>query len=236
MLDLLLAAFGTSLLTGMRHATDPDHVVAVTTIVARERSVRRAALVGAQWGLGHTLTIMLVGALIVGLKLTITPRMGLSMELAVAAMLIVLGVLNLFGARPAHARVHEAAAEAGGIETAGAAPPADRGRTIPPFLVGTVHGLAGSAAATLFVTGLIPDPRWAMAFLGVFGAATILGMTLVTLLLALPSLYAASRMAALQRGLRVASGVASIVFGLWLAHQIGFEDGLFGATPRWDAH
>lgn len=224
MLELLLAAFGTSLLTGMRHATDPDHVVAVTTIVARERSVGRAALVGAQWGLGHTLTIMLVGALIVGLKLTITPRMGLSMELAVAAMLVVLGVLNLFGARRAPAPA------AGGTEAATVG-----GRTIPPFIIGTVHGLAGSAAATLFVTGLIPDPRWALAFLGVFGLATILGMTVVTLLLALPSIYAASRMAAMQRGLRIASGVASILFGLWLAHQVGIEDGLFGGTPRWEA-
>jgi hypothetical protein len=222
-LDLLLAAFGTSLLTGMRHATDPDHVVAVTTIVARERSVLRAALVGAQWGLGHTLTILVVGALIVGFKLTISPRLGLSMELAVAAMLVTLGVLNLVGTRGARG-AH------------GHARPAAAGRTLPPFAVGTVHGLAGSAAATLFVTSLIPDPMWALAALGIFGAATVLGMTLVTVALALPSAYAAARMATLQRGLRIASGVASIAFGLWLAHQIGFEDGLFTATPRWTAH
>jgi hypothetical protein len=227
MLDLLLAAFGTSLLSGMRHATDPDHVVAVTTIVARERSLHRAALVGMQWGLGHTLTILLVGALIVGFKLTISPRIGLSMELAVAAMLVALGVLNLVNARAPHGHAHgdDAAAEGSG--------PA---RTLPPFVIGTVHGLAGSAAATLFVTSLIPDPLWALAALGVFGAATVLGMTIVTVLLALPSAYAAARMVSLQRGIRLASGVASIAFGLWLAHRVGFTDGLFTATPRWDAH
>ena len=231
MLDLLLAAFGTSLLGGMRHATDPDHVVAVTAIVARERSVLRAAAVGAQWGLGHTATILLVGALIVGFKLTISPRVGLSMELAVAAMLVTLGVLNLVNARPVRAHAHAATSDAG----ADAPAPALPARTLPPFVVGTVHGLAGSAAATLFVTSLIPDPLWALGALAIFGLATVLGMTLVTVALAVPSAYAASRVASLQRGIRLASGVASIAFGLWLAHQIGFEDGLFTAAPRWDA-
>lgn len=233
MFDLLFAAFGTSLLAGMRHATDPDHVVAVTTVVSRERSLWRAAGVGAMWGLGHTLTILVVGALLVGFKFTVSPRLGLSMELAVAAMLVTLGVMNLAGMRPAHAG-------AGG--TVGASRAAPVRRTLPPFVVGTVHGLAGSAAATLFVTSLIPDPRWAMAVLVVFGAATILGMMLVTLLLAIPSAFAAARvtrverLASLQRGLRIASGVLSIGFGLWLAHEIGFRDGLFTSTPRWTAH
>lgn len=221
MLEILLAAFGTSLLAGMRHATDPDHVIAVTTIVARERSVWRAARIGALWGLGHTLVILVVGAVLVGLQLTITPRVGLSMEFAVAGMLVTLGVLNLVGRAPAHS--HDAAA-------------GDRTGALPPFVIGSVHGLAGSAAATLFVTSLIPDPRWAMAVLLAFGLATILGMMLVTFVLALPSAYAAHRMAALQRWLRVGAGLVSIAFGLWLAHRIGFGDGLFTDTPRWDAH
>lgn len=223
MLEILLAAFGTSLLAGMRHATDPDHVIAVTTIVARERSVWRAARIGALWGLGHTLVILVVGALLVGLQLTITPRVGLSMEFAVAGMLVTLGVLNLVGRAPAHSHDGDAAAEG-------------RAGTLPPFVIGSVHGLAGSAAATLFVTSLIPDPRWAMAVLLAFGLATILGMTLVTFALALPSAYAAHRMVALQRWLRVGAGLVSIAFGLWLAHRIGFADGLFTGTPRWDAH
>src|SRR6202521_831490 len=82
---------------GMRHATDPDHVVAVTTIVSRERSVLDAALIGALWGLGHTFTILVVGSAIILFKLTIPPRLGLSMELSVGVMLILLGVLNLTG-------------------------------------------------------------------------------------------------------------------------------------------
>src|SRR5467141_2977478 len=82
---------------GMRHATDPDHVVAVTTIVSRERTLLHAALIGAFWGLGHTVTILGVGSAIILFNLTIPPRVGLSMELTVGLMLILLGVLNLTG-------------------------------------------------------------------------------------------------------------------------------------------
>src|SRR5712691_13483631 len=82
---------------GMRHATDPDHVIAVTTIVSRQRSMRHAALIGALWGLGHTVTILVVGSAIILFKLTIPPRLGLGMELSVGFMLILLGVLNLTG-------------------------------------------------------------------------------------------------------------------------------------------
>lgn len=82
---------------GMRHATDPDHVIAVSTIVSRQRSIRSAALVGALWGVGHTLTILAVGACIILFNVIIPPRLGLAMELAVGIMLVLLGVLNLTG-------------------------------------------------------------------------------------------------------------------------------------------
>src|SRR4029077_8381770 len=82
---------------GMRHATDPDHVVAVTTIVSRERTLLHAALIGALWGLGHTLTMLVVVSAIILFKGTIPPRLGLSMELSVGFMLILLGILNLTG-------------------------------------------------------------------------------------------------------------------------------------------
>jgi hypothetical protein len=80
---------------GMRHATDPDHVIAVTTIVTGQRNLRRSALIGAFWGIGHTLTIFLVGAAIILFDLVIPARLGLSMELSVAVMLVVLGAMNL---------------------------------------------------------------------------------------------------------------------------------------------
>jgi high-affinity nickel-transport protein len=92
---LSIIALGFSL--GMRHATDPDHVIAVTTIVSRQRSIRHAAFIGVLWGLGHTITILLVGSAIILFGLVIPPRVGLTMELSVGLMLILLGVLNLSG-------------------------------------------------------------------------------------------------------------------------------------------
>src|SRR5580704_2561900 len=82
---------------GMRHATDPDHVIAVATIVTRQRNLARAALIGAFWGLGHTVTIFVVGAGIILFNLVIPARIGLSMELSVGVMLIVLGIMNVAG-------------------------------------------------------------------------------------------------------------------------------------------
>lgn len=93
----LLAILSLGFVLGMRHATDPDHVVAVTTIVSTQRSMKRAALIGAVWGVGHTLTILVVGSAIILFKWAIPPRVGLAMELAVAVMLIVLGLANLGG-------------------------------------------------------------------------------------------------------------------------------------------
>jgi high-affinity nickel permease len=82
---------------GMRHATDPDHVIAVATIVSRQRSIRHGALIGALWGLGHTITILVVGSAIILFGIVIPTRVGLTMELSVGLMLILLGILNLTG-------------------------------------------------------------------------------------------------------------------------------------------
>ena len=93
----LLAVISVGFLLGVRHATDPDHVIAVSTIVSRQRDIRHAGMVGALWGVGHTITIFLVGLAIILFNLAIPPRVGLAMELAVGLMLILLGVLNLAG-------------------------------------------------------------------------------------------------------------------------------------------
>jgi len=93
-----LLILGIGFFLGMRHATDPDHVVAVSTIVSREKSIRRAGMIGILWGVGHTITILVVGAAIILFGLVIPPRLGLALEFSVALMLILLGVLNLTGA------------------------------------------------------------------------------------------------------------------------------------------
>ena len=204
-------AFAASMLLGMRHATDADHVVAVTTIVNGERGVWKSSRVGMMWGLGHTLTILLVGGGIILFRLAFSPRVGLSMEFAVALMLIVLGLQNL----------RDSAGVRAGVPY------------LRPFLVGTVHGVGGSAAAALLILSLIEDPRWAVIQLGVFSVGTIVGMTLITAAIAAPAIYAGSRITALNQNIRILSGVFSIAFGAYLGYRLGFVDGLFTSVPAW---
>lgn len=93
-----LAILAIGFVLGMRHATDPDHVIAVSTIVSRERSFVKAGSIGILWGLGHTLTILFVGTAIILFGFAIPARTGLAMEFCVGLILILLGVLNLTGA------------------------------------------------------------------------------------------------------------------------------------------
>jgi hypothetical protein len=209
-------------LLGMRHATDPDHVVAVTTIVSREGRIGRAGSIGILWGLGHTVTIMLVGGAILLFNVVIPPRIGLTMEFSVAVMLILLGVLSV--GRPAR------------VPTA---PPKSerwsdtRNQSLRPFAIGVVHGLAGSAAVALLVLATISDPRWGVAYLALFGLGTIAGMMLITTAISVPFAYTSRRLAGFNRSLGIASAMSSLVFGIFLVYQIGFVDGLFTASPHW---
>jgi len=200
-------------LLGMRHATDADHVVAVSTIVSRQRSVRSAAPIGALWGAGHSVTVMLVGGAIILFGLVIPTRVGLTLELAVGAMLVGLGAYALLRDHPAHDER-----------------PVGRLRS---FCVGVVHGLAGSAAAALLVLGTIRDPRWATAYLAIFAGGTIVGMSIVTMLLALPFALAMSRLDRVRRTLTVIAGAASVALGVIVLYDVGIAHGLFTSHPQW---
>jgi len=249
---------------GMRHATDPDHVIAVSTIVTRQPTIRGALLIGTLWGIGHTLTIVAVGGAIVLFTVVIPPRLGLSMEMAVALMLIVLGMWNLTGLleqirglRPLgsgdagglHARLHKhgdyvhshppgVGSEQHGHDEQRQVKWLDRRlgdlgfyQALRPLLIGLVHGLAGSAAVALLVLALIKNPWWAIAYLVLFGIGTIAGMMLITAAIGAVLAYASGRSSRVERYLRVASGLLSLGFGLFLVYQIGVVDGLITGRP-----
>jgi ABC-type nickel/cobalt efflux system permease component RcnA len=221
------------LFLGMRHSTDPDHVVAVSTIVSRQQSIRASAAIGLLWGVGHTLTIFLVGSAIIIFGVVIPPRLGLSMEFCVALMLVLLGVLNLTGVmRWVTERL-----------TPGKASPAEPQpftigslgiyQTIRPLVVGLVHGLAGSAAVALLVLSTIKSPLWSTAYLLVFGVGTMAGMMLMTAAISVPLVYTGKHFFKIDRHLTAISGLASMAFGIFLVYHIGFVDGLFTSHVRW---
>jgi hypothetical protein len=251
---------------GMRHATDADHIVAIATIVSRQRTMHGSMQIGAAWGVGHTITVMAVGGAIVLFGVVIPPWLGLSMELAVGLMLVLLGVLTLTGmgrgvgagrAAQPHDHVHSHGdyvhrhPHGHGPDDHGHAgnrtPLALLDRSwlgglplyqwLRPFAVGLVHGLAGSAAIALLVLTIIHDPILAVAYLLLFGIGTIGGMMLITLLLTAPFVFTSVNLPRFNWQLAIASGLISFAFGLFLVYDIGFADGgLFTDNPNWQPH
>jgi high-affinity nickel-transport protein len=232
---------GLGLLLGMRHSTDPDHVVAVSTIVSKQRSIRQAGLIGTIWGLGHTLTIFAVGSMIILFGVVIPPRLGLSMEFSVALMLILLGVLNLTGVMQrltSYLTRNRKPATVPALSKAETLLDGTVGRfgvyqCVRPLVIGIVHGLAGSAAVALLVLSTIHSPVWATVYLLIFGAGTMVGMMCMTAIMAMPLAYAGSRFTSVSRVFSVASGVVSVCFGFFLVYQLGFLGGLFTSHPQW---
>jgi sulfite exporter TauE/SafE len=226
---------GLGLLLGMRHSTDPDHVVAVSTIVSKQRSIRQAGLIGTIWGLGHTLTIFAVGSLIILFGVVIPPRLGLSMEFSVALMLILLGVLNLTGLLQRMTSFLTRKRKPSRAETVLDPSMGRFGvyQCVRPLVIGIVHGLAGSAAVALLVLSTIHNPVWATLYLLIFGAGTMVGMMGMTAAMAVPLAYAGSRFSSLSRVFSVTSGVVSVCFGFFLVYQLGFLGGLFTSHPQW---
>jgi len=243
-LSVILLGF----LLGLQHATDPDHVVAVATIVSRRPRFLAGALIGALWGVGHTLTIVAVGGTIIVLNLSVSHRLGLSLELAVAVMLVLLGSFRLVwtlrgrdhvhpehlrsvhdhtatpalhshphahdGIAHTHPHLHPSRWLVAALQSVGVA------RGLQSVGIGIVHGLAGSAAVALLVLSTIKDPYWAAAYLLVFGAGTILGMTAITATLTLAFAATAPRFARLNRALACGTGVVSLCLGIFLIYQI----------------
>jgi high-affinity nickel-transport protein len=235
----LLAILALGFFLGMRHATDSDHVVAITTIVSRERTPRAALWIGALWGLGHSVTILLVGGAIVLLGWVIPPRVGLSMEMSVAVMLIVLGVMNLSSALSRIGQVAHKHSHLGPVASPGHDHEHERVHVrgpLRPLAIGVVHGLAGSAAVALLVLATIKSASMALLYLAIFGAGTVAGMMLLTLAMAVPISALSRRFDNLELGLSRVTGLVSIAFGLFLAYQIGIGDGLLVGTPQWSPH
>ena len=206
-------------LLGMRHALEPDHLAAVSTLATGERNSLRAAMLGVCWGVGHTLTLLAVGAVLVLLHAEMPAAAADAFEFCVALMLIALGGRAVYTAArqgpagPVHLHHHGPHRHVHG----GATPHVHVGRwTLArrPLLVGAVHGLAGSGAVTALVLTTLPTAASRITYMLLFGLGSTVGMAALSGLLGWP-LARAGAHRGLARGISVAVGCVSIALGLF---------------------
>ena len=207
---------------GLRHATEADHLAAVSTIVGERKSLFASSIVGGLWGVGHTLSLFVVGLGVIFLKLQISERAEVWLESLVGLMLVVLGLnalLNLLRTEKMHAHAHDH----GGMVHVHLHTH-ERSEDVSPHhrfsprsvVVGMVHGLAGSAALMLLVVPAIESPGVAIAYILTFGVGSIAGMMVMSFLIGLPFHYTAGRWEALNTAIRFCAGLCSVALGGWI--------------------
>jgi high-affinity nickel permease len=209
----MLVTVGLGFVLGLKHATEADHLVAVSTIVSERRSIWQAAGAGALWGIGHTASLLVAGLFVIALGVAIPPRLANLLELAVAFMIIFLGTRLLYLILRArsdlhvHPHVHEH----------------ERRRGWRPLMVGIVHGLAGSAALTLLVLSeVVRNGSTALGFvyLLVFGLGSIAGMLLMSGLIGVPISLGIRFFQRTLLPLRLFAGIFSTSFGVFYAFKV----------------
>jgi sulfite exporter TauE/SafE len=228
-------AFGFVL--GLKHAVEADHLAAVSAIVSERKSLWSSSLVGGLWGIGHTISLLIAGVVVILFHFEIGERTERALEFMVGLMLVALGANALRklargghvhlhthrhgGREHIHPHVHDGAPET--------EPQTHHGLRLSPrpLFVGMVHGLAGSAALTLLVLSTIPSPAVGLLYLVVFGVGSAGGMMLMSALFGLPFYLTAARFARAHLAVRGLAGLFSLGLGLFTVYEVGFVDGLF---------
>lgn len=210
---------------GLYHAVEADHLAAVSAIVSDKKNVFVSTLVGGLWGVGHTISLFIVGLLVIFLKLQISESVEAKLEAVVGGMLVLLGLnalRKLFtadkvhvhehvhsGSKHAHLHIHEEAKEER----------SHHGLSPKSVLVGMVHGLAGSAGLMLIVVPSIDSPYLAIGYVLIFGIGSVAGMMLMSLLMSVPMAFTVNRFEVLNKGIRVVAGVFSLVWGALMINE-----------------
>ena len=230
----IIAALTLGFSLGLRHALDADHLVAVSTIVSEHKSLSRSSLIGTFWGLGHTASLLAVGLAVILLRVSIPEHVGPWLEMPVAVMLIALGghavwsVARERGLRVhVHTHSHDDAPPHSHLHLHSGKSHDHRHRILrmgrKPFIVGMVHGLAGSAALMLAVLATVPSAALGLVYIAVFGIGSVGGMLLMSLLIGLPFVATARRFSTINGLIRLLAGLFSIIFGMILAWKLLHE-------------
>lgn len=234
------AILGFGFLLGLKHATEADHLAAVSTIVTERRSLVGSAIIGGLWGLGHTISLFLAGVFVLLLDFQISERTERILECAVGVMLVLLG-LNVLRKLLRGGHLHFHAHEHGdrvhvhphihdrATATAGEEAHTHHGFSFSPraVIIGMIHGLAGSAALMLLIIPTIESHLLGLLYIIIFGIGSIGGMMLMSLLVGLPFTLTARRFNRFNHILQSIAGLVSVALGLFIVYEKGITEGLF---------
>jgi ABC-type nickel/cobalt efflux system permease component RcnA len=231
----MMAVLSIGLVFGLKHATEVDHVVAISTIVSRHKNIFHSAIVGALWGAGHTAALVVVAAIVLSLRIAVPESVSGWLELGVAIMIVGLGISALRQALKKNAHVHVHQHNHDGLshthihfhENETRHQPALRSQHShalsslgwKPILIGMMHGLAGSGALMLLVLTQISSPWLGFLYVATFGLGSIVGMLVMSGLIGLPFAFSSRKLTHLHQGLQTVAAVFSICFGLWYAYK-----------------
>ena len=227
---------------GMRHALDADHVAAVASLATRSQSLSDTVRQGAFWGLGHTAMLFLFGTVVLTLDAVVPERLAHGLEFLVGLMLILLGIgvlrrvikerIHFHAHRHVNGAIHfHAHSHAGEKGHDPAQHHHDHSRDLPlrALFVGSMHGMAGSAALILLTLQAVDTPGQGLLYIALFGAGSILGMLGLSAVIAIPLCVSGmgQRLTWLHMGLQATIGIVTMAMGTTLAYQIGVTDGFF---------
>ncbi|SDJ17127.1 HupE/UreJ family protein [Salimicrobium halophilum] len=203
----LLAVFAVGFFLGIKHAIEPDHIIAVSTIASESDKWIRSSLAGVYWGIGHTATLFLVGISFIVMKGSIPETWAMSLEFLVGVMLVYLGIQALIF----YKKQKEASAPR---------------KNSKSMFIGFIHGLAGSGAMIIATMSMVDSIVLAGVYILIFGVGTVVGMLLFTTLLGIPFMLTKHKEKLNHRLVQV-TGAVSLVFGVYYMYGLGIEDGLF---------
>ena len=218
-----LSILSLGLVLGMRHALEPDHVAAVSTMVGADRSFLATTRIGALWGVGHTLSLLLLGFVVILLKVEVSPNAEIWLESLVGVMLIALGLnalRNLWKPEAIHIHAHESHDRLHSLfHRLVCHPQTSRHRLDSrSVLVGMVHGFAGTAGLMVLIVPVIGSTVVAIGYIVLFGAGSIVGMALTSVVISVPLHLTAGSFTFLNKTFRHLAGMVSVLLGSWLLY------------------
>ncbi|CAM3620913.1 hydantoin utilization protein A [Aeromicrobium ponti] len=209
LISVLLLGF----ILGVKHSIEPDHIIAVSTMVGKSRKLLRSTLTGVFWGIGHTITLFIVGMAFILMKGELTDKWAMSFEFLVGIMLVYLGIKSLLFMKNQDSDSDTESREKSSL--------------MKVTIIGFVHGLAGSAAMVLLTMSTVTTVWEGALYIGIFGLGTIFGMLTFTTILGIPFVYSKGNVK-LNRFLTQAAGSVSFLFGIYYMYNLGITEGLFG--------